>query len=77
MRDDEDAPATIDAVRFVALSEGLRDAFDRVASAKLTADQRARWQRRLLAITTAAQADVPKAQDQLQRYDADWAREVG
>jgi len=74
--DERDAPRTIDAVRFVALTEGLRSALSRVASARLTAGQRARWQRRLAAITDAARTDLAKAQAQLERYDEDWRREV-
>lgn len=72
-----DATTSIDAVAFVAFSEGLRAAFARLGSVKLTEDQRGRWQRRLLAIADAAQRDLPGAQAQLDRYAAQWAREVG
>lgn len=77
MTDEPDVATSIDAVAFVTLSEGLRHAFTRVGSADLTDDQRGRWQRRLLSITNAAQRDLPRAQAQLDRYDADWTREVG
>jgi len=75
--DEPEGMTAIDAVAFVTLSEGLRDAFARLGSHELTEDQRGRWQRRLLAITNAAQRDLPRAQAQLDRYDADWTREVG
>jgi hypothetical protein len=67
----------IDAVRFVALTQGLRAALKRVATARLTEGQRARWQRRLAAITEAAHRDLPSAQAQLDRYEQDWSREIG
>lgn len=73
---DHDSPRTIDATRFVALSEGLRAAYSRVQDAKLTAGQRVRWQRRLVAITDAAHVDIEVAQSQLDRYETDWRREV-
>jgi hypothetical protein len=72
---DEDSD-TIDAVRFVALTEGLRDAFARVASARLEGQQRDRWHRRLGAITDTARRNLAGAQAQLDRFDEDWAREV-
>lgn len=77
MTDDQRPTRTVDAVRFVALTEGLRAALARVAAARLTAGQRARWHRRLAAITDAAHADLTTAQAQLDRYDEDWRREIG
>lgn len=68
---------SIDARAFVTLSEGLREAFDRLGASDVTEDQRGRWQRRLLAITDAAKRDLPEAQAQMDRYRSDWAREVG
>jgi hypothetical protein len=75
--DDDRSTPTIDAVRFVTLTQGLRAAFSRVGDAQLTARQRLRWQQRLLSITDAAHGDLAAAQTQLDRYDEDWRREVG
>lgn len=67
---------TIDAVRFVALTEGLHAAFARVAAAKLETRQRERWHRRLAAISDTARRDLGGAQAELDRYHEDWSREV-
>jgi hypothetical protein len=66
----------IDALVFVALTQGLRVAFIQVAEAKLTDGQRGRWQRRLVAINEAARADLPAASEQLARFERDWGRAV-
>jgi uncharacterized NAD(P)/FAD-binding protein YdhS len=75
--DDLDHGTDIDAVRFVALSEGLRDAFRRLSSPSLQAQERSRWQRRLVGITEVAKRNLPEAQVQLARYDEDWRRRSG
>jgi hypothetical protein len=67
-----DDPPRIDALQFVALTRGLRDAFGQVAEADLTASQRARWQRRLGTITDVARHDLPAAAEQLARFERDW-----
>ncbi len=61
-----------DAVAAAALSDALRDAFARVAAAPLVPDEKRRWQERLLAITTTAKRDTPRAAKQLARVRADW-----
>lgn len=73
---DRPSGRTVDAVRFVALSEGLRAAYSRVQEAPLTAGKRARWQQRLANITDTARLDLEDAHAQLERYDEDWRREV-
>lgn len=67
----------VDAARFLAVSDGLKQAFARLAGADLPVDAKGRWQRRLIAITNAAKRDLPRAQEQLVRFDQDWRREVG
>jgi hypothetical protein len=71
----EDRP--IDAHVFVALTQGLHSAFTKVAEAKLNEGQRGRWQRRLVAISEAARADLPAASEQLARFERDWGRTLG
>ena len=66
----------VDAVRFAAVSEGLRDAFVQLGNTTLAPYQRSRWQRRLIAITDAARRDLPRAQAQLEHYREDWRRQV-
>ena len=63
----------VDAVAFMRVSDGLRDAFAQLGQAKLRADEAARWQRRLIAITNVAKRDLPGALEQLERFQADWS----
>lgn len=69
------APPTgqVDAVAFVRVSEGLRDAFARLGEARLRADEAGRWHRRLIAISNVAKRDLPGALEQLERFDRDWS----
>lgn len=55
------------------LADGLRDAFARLASVQLDGDQKAVWQRRLIAIADASKHDVTSAR---KRLDV-WRRELG
>lgn len=64
----------VDADAFVQLSTALRDAFAQVTSARLHPDESARWQRRLIAITTVAKRDLAKALDNMERFQADWRK---
>ena len=50
------------------VADGLRDAFAALGASSLPAEERARWQRRLLAITTTSKRDVARAQEQLGRF---------
>lgn len=70
----EPAPPTgqVDAVAFVRVSEGLRDAFARLGEAKLRGDEAGRWHRRLIAISNVAKRDLPGALEQLGRFERDW-----
>jgi hypothetical protein len=64
---------TDDGARAVAdqVGDGLRDAFAALASAAISPEQRATFQRRLLAITTTAKRDVVRAHEQLRRLHDD------
>ena len=50
------------------LGNDLRDAFGALGTASVTPEQRATFQRRLLAITTASKRDVQRARKQLTRF---------
>lgn len=50
------------------LADGLRQAFDRLGRLDVTDAERARLHRRLLAVTTAAKRDGPRAAERLQRF---------
>ena len=55
-----------------AVSDGLRDAFASIAAADIPADEKGRWQHRLIAITNMAKRDVSRASQQLERWTRDW-----
>lgn len=63
----------VDAVAFMRMSDGLREAFAQVSQARLRPDEASRWQRRLIAITNVAKRDLPGALEQLERFQADWS----
>jgi transposase len=67
-------PRQVDAEQFMQLSEALRRAFAEVSAAGLLPADAARWQRRLIAITNAAKRDLPRALEQMRRFEADWRR---
>ena len=55
----------------VELARRLRDAHRRVASLDGTDDEKARWARRLIALTDASKRDVARASARLDRLLAD------
>jgi len=69
----DDGGGPMDAEAFLRLSEGLRVAFAEVTGARLTADEGARWQRRLIAVTTVAKRDLTDALQMLERFQRDWS----
>lgn len=64
----------VDAVAFLKVSDGLRDAFALLGEAKLRPDESTRWQRRLIAISNVAKRDLTGALEQLERFQHDWAQ---
>lgn len=62
----------VDAAAFLRLSEALRVSFTEVTESGLAAEEAARWQRRLIAITNTAKRDLPRALAQMERFRADW-----
>lgn len=69
----DDGGGQMDAEAFLRLSEGLRVAFAEVTGARLSADEGARWQRRLIAVTTVAKRDLENALQMLERFQRDWS----
>lgn len=66
----------IDVRRFLDVTERLRDLYDRVDSAKASAEQKGRWHRRLIAITNSAKDDLERAEGQLVRFTAELDRHL-
>lgn len=67
----------VDAELFMRVSGGLKEALAALGAAHLPQDQRGWWQRRLVAITNTAKRDLGRAEAEIERFHADWAREVG
>jgi hypothetical protein len=72
----DDHSGVIDAEQFMRVSTALRDCWSQLEGAKMSADSRGRWQRRLIAVTNVAKHDLTRAEAQLTRLRADLAREV-
>lgn len=66
----------VDADRFLVLTDRLREVRERLEAAKVSTEQKARWHRRLIAITNAAKEDLARADDQLTRFTADLDRQL-
>lgn len=66
----------VDADRFLMLADRLRELHARIEDAKVSSEQRARWQRRIISITNAAKTDLARADDQLVRFTAELDRHL-
>lgn len=66
----------LDAERFLALNDSLRALHERVEGAKASAEQKARWQRRIVAITNAAKEDLDRADEKLRRFTGELDRQL-
>lgn len=66
----------VDADRFLTLADQLRELHARIEDAKVSSEQRARWQRRIISITNAAKTDLSRADDQLVRFTAELDRQL-
>lgn len=71
-----DEHGLVDADRFLTVAEQLRELHARVEEAKVSSEQKARWQRRIIAITNAAKTDLSRADDQLVRFTAELDRHL-
>lgn len=66
----------VDAERFLALTERLRDVRDRIADADTADRRRTQWQRLLVAATNAAKEDLDDAERRLVRLEAELERHL-
>ena len=66
----------VDARRFLEVTGQLRDLYARVDGARVSAEQKGRWHRRLIAITDAARDDLDRAEGQLVRFSAELDRHL-
>ncbi|MBW3561960.1 MAG: hypothetical protein KY437_05635 [Actinobacteria bacterium] len=66
----------VDARRFLEVTAQLRDLYSRVDGARVSTEQKGRWQRRLIAITDAAKDDLDRAEGQLVRFSAELDRHL-
>lgn len=66
----------VDASALLALTGELREVQQRVERAKVSDEQRSRWQRRLLGIATAAQEDLTRASQALHRFEHELDRQL-
>jgi len=64
----------VDADRFVALTERLHAARNRVEAAKVPPSRRSTWHERLIAIADDAQQDLASAEAHLERFEAELDR---
>lgn len=74
--DREVQTSLVDARRFLELTEQLRELYDRVDAAKVSAEQKGRWHRRLIAITDSAKDDLDRAEGHLVRFTAELDRHL-
>ncbi len=66
----------LDADDFLGFTERLRTVRERIEAAAVSREQKGRWQRKLLAITDAAQRDLDDATDLLRRFEAELDRRL-
>lgn len=66
----------VDADRFLALTQRLRAARDRIEVAKVPASRRSTWHERLIAIADDAQVDLTSAEAHLERFEAELDRHL-
>lgn len=66
----------VDADRFLALTDRLRTARERVEGATIASSRRSTWHERLIAIADEAKQDLDKAEAHLERFEAELDRHV-
>ncbi len=66
----------VDADDFLGFTERLRAVHLLVESARISREQRSRWQRKLLSITDAAQRDLADGGEQLRRFELELERRL-
>jgi hypothetical protein len=73
----DNSSGMLDADGFLAFAARLRAAHGLLENARVSDEQRGRWQRRLIAITEAARRDLDRAGSQLARFESDLERQLG
>jgi hypothetical protein len=73
---EETAPLHAEAALHRRLGDALREGFIVVREAELDDQERRRWERRLIAVSTTAKRDPHRAQEQYARFLADLRRAV-
>ncbi|MGH3440640.1 MAG: hypothetical protein ACRDUY_01055 [Nitriliruptorales bacterium] len=67
----------VDATRFLEFADRLRIVRGRIADSEVDDQRRQSWQRRLIAVSDAAQQDLAVALDKLERLVAELDRYLG
>lgn len=71
-----DSSGMVDAQRFLALTERLRGARERIEAAKISGGRRTTWHRLLVSVSETAQHDLDSADDKLTRLEAELDRHL-
>lgn len=67
----------VDAERFLALTERLREAYRRMDGSSLPDHRRSSWSRRMTGIAQTARENLEQAERQLERLEAEMQRHLG
>jgi hypothetical protein len=71
-----DGPGMLDVRDFLGFTTRLREVHERVDAAKVSREQRSRWQRKLIGIADAGQRDLEEAAEQLRRFASELDRRL-
>lgn len=66
----------MDAERFLAFTQRLRDLRDRVEASDVPTSRRSVWHERLIAIADEAHGDLDKAEAHMERFEAELDRQA-
>lgn len=66
-----DVGGLVDAKDFLRFTTRLREVHERVDAARVSPEQKRRWQRRLMSLAVAGQRDLADAKEQLHRFAAE------
>lgn len=67
----------LDAEAFLQFTERLKGLRERVEGANVSSQQRARWQRKLIAVSDVGTRDLERATVQLNRFEVEVERSLG
>ncbi len=71
------ADGMMDAEAFLDFSRRLKSLREQLDDANVSSEQRARWQRKLIAVSDAGARDLDRATVQLNRFEAEVRRSLG